>query len=228
MVNLKCKRYSKWVSLYSQSIKIKSNPNKYSNETMNTSQKQIDEKVIETVPFLENFPFDEFSISLAELPPPTGVISNNPIKIINFECLNGINSTINIFEKELWFLNSISDKITQLNDIKVSIDNGLAAPTILAKRDAILACEKWTTSFDETGQMKFSHETFLSVLAAMIDNHHTENPKPLVDSINKLHQKTGIVRLDRQSEKTILCYYQFQLIYFKMVLGIIIASKISV
>jgi len=188
------------------------------------------DNIIEKIPFLKKFPFSDFTLKPGILLDSAKVSAEQAkSEIVAFDCTHGINTSINMFEKEIWLLNSISPTITKLNDIQKTIDLGLETTDILAKRDTILACEEWTKSFTTNDKKEsFSQGAFIEVLDGIIKLNKVAEPKLLIDNLNKLHDKKGIIRLEDDHERIILAFYQFQLIYFKMVLGIVIASKISI
>jgi len=49
----------------------------------------------------------------------------------------------------------------------------------------------------------------------------------LINNINKLSAGAKVIRLDKKQYDIIVTYYDFQLIYCKLILGIVIAAKIS-
>jgi len=185
-----------------------------------------DNMVYKTIPFLGNFPFPEFTMSAGTV--IDTLAPNRKINTISFDCTQGINTCISMFEKEVWFLNSISHNINKLNDIKKIIDNSLSTNDILIKRDAIIACEQWSLDFSNEKGSNFNQETFNRILERMIEYNKIVDPVTLLDSIDKLHKRKGLIKLEDDHEKVISNYYQFQLIYYKLILGIVIASKISI
>jgi hypothetical protein len=194
---------------------------------MNITRDNLDEKVIGRIPFLENFPFNEFSLIANVLSVPQKDMPPKEMDLVTFECLIGLKASINIFDKDIWFLNDIATSVKKLNDIKQIIDKGLSSEDILEKRDCILACEAWTDTFGDTSSAKFSFHTFGEILNGMLKLYEVGDPIEIHHKLNRLHDRFGIVKLDDEQEKLIISFYQFQLIYFKLILGIIIASKIS-
>lgn len=185
-----------------------------------------DNIAIERVPFLENFPFPGFTLGAGTV--QTQVSPNKPFKVITFDYFHGIKTSINFYEKEIWLLDSISNHISSLNSISKLINECLDSDNLIIKRDGLLECEEWTKSFDPTGTAKFQYTTFTDVLNAMMTHSNIKDKEGLLKNIEKLHKKKGIVKLDSDQEKLVICFYQFQLIYFKLILGIVIASKISI
>lgn len=185
-----------------------------------------DNEVLRKIPFLGNFPFNNFSLSAGTVI-NTLIDETTKASVISFNCMHGIKASINLFEKEIWYLDSVSQRITKLNGISETINKALDSDSIICKRDAILECELWGKSFDPENSNGFDYLTFNEVLNGMVIANKIKDIPKLVGSIKKLHDKKSIIRLEEDHETVIHNFYQFQLIYFKMILGIVIASKIS-
>jgi len=183
-------------------------------------------------PFLENFPFNEFQVEAGEVFNPMGMDDSDyrktPIdpKLLKFVYEAGQSSmTIMIFEQELNWLNEIAEKITDLNHATKIIDDAINAPDLLAKRDGVNFAEDWSSKIQDN-RTRLSYSTSGEILAGLV-----KNQEQLITVINKLVKLAigkGLVGLDREEYQIILTYYQFQLIYTKLILGIVIASKISI
>jgi hypothetical protein len=49
----------------------------------------------------------------------------------------------------------------------------------------------------------------------------------VINSVNKLYTKKGVVKISKENLNVIFTYFHFRLVYAKLILGIVIASKIS-
>lgn len=183
-------------------------------------------------PFLENFPFNEFQVEAGDVFKPMGPDeSSYPNKIVDPKLLKFVyevgqsSMTIMIFEQELNWLNEIAEKITDLDHATKAIDDAINSPDLLAKRDGVNFAEEWSSKIQDN-RTRLSYSTSGEILAGLV-----KSQAQLTDVINKLVKLAlgkGLVGLDREEYQIILTYYQFQLIYTKLILGIVIASKISI
>lgn len=185
-------------------------------------------------PFLKNFPFDEFEIEVGELNSPK--VRHQPDddffdeepgpNVIRFSLGEKDKGRISIviFEKELSWIESVADEIKSLDGIRKVLDRGIRSKDLIVKRNAVEAAETWSRAIqDNTSRLSYS--TMGEVLASMI-----KDPVQFVEIISKLSAlsiKRGLVNLSKEEYEIILTYYHFQLIYTKLILGLVIASKIS-
>ena len=132
--------------------------------------------------------------------------------------------TIVIFEQELNWINSISNKVTNLDQISKTIDAAIAAEWILDKRDGVNSAEQWCEQLNDA-HTKLSYSTSGEILASLVSSH--TQLVGVINKIVKLAVGRGLVELTREEYQIILTYYQFQLIYSKFLLGVVISSKIS-
>jgi hypothetical protein len=183
-------------------------------------------------PFLENFPFNEFQVEAGDLfkpmaaddsPYPTQTVDPKLLKFV-YET-DQSSMTIMIFEQELNWLNEIAEKITALDHTTKVIDEAINSTDLLTKRDGVNFAEEWSSKIQDN-RTRLSYSTSGEILSGLVRSH-----AQLTEVINKLVKLAlgkGLVGLDREEYQIILTYYQFQLIYTKLILGIVIASKISI
>lgn len=183
-------------------------------------------------PFLENFPFSEFQVEAGDLFKPMATdessYPNQTVdpKLLKFVYDTGQSSmTIMIFEQELNWLNEIAEKITDLDHATKVIDDAINSPDILVKRDGVNFAEEWSSKIQDN-HTRLSYSTSGEILAGLVKNH--VQLTIVINKLVKLALGKGLVGLDHEEYQIILTYYQFQLIYTKLILGIMIASKISI
>jgi len=198
------------------------------------SQNKHIEQVSSRLPFLRNFPFDEFDMQMVEITKIEVPFEDDEMArteqiasgLIEFTYTKESTTKIavSVWEKEIEWINSISDKITDLDKILKAINRGIKSKNLLVKRDSVEAAEKWC-SFLQDGRSRLSYSTMGEALSRLVKNR-----QQMVNVINKLtalQNKSGLVSLTKQEHSIVLTYYHFQLIYTKLILGIVIASKIS-
>lgn len=186
-------------------------------------------------PFLQNFPFEEFEIEIGEMPrTPSFLLEDDEIfssrqidpKLIKFNYKNDkSNIAIVIFEQELYWIGEVASKITDLDKILKTINRGLKAKDLLVKRDAVEAAEDWCGLIQDN-RTSLSYSTMGDILASLIRDK--QQMIRILNHLGHLTLKKGLVSLSKEEYSIILTYYHFQLIYTKLILGLVIASKISI
>ena len=186
-------------------------------------------------PILENFPFSEFNIEMAESPSirnlldldePSDVYDRNH-QLIKFVYTESDSSklAIVIFEQELNWIINVSSNITNLDKISKTLNRAIKSKNLLVKRNAAQVAEAWCSQLKDN-RTALSYSTMGEILLKL-----TDSQAECISIINKLgilSTKTGIVSLNKSEYQIILTYYHFQLIYAKLLLGLVISTKISI
>jgi hypothetical protein len=148
--------------------------------------------------------------------------------VINFRHTGSpINASISIVKDELIWIGEIAESITKLDRIAKRIDRGIKTKDLLVKRDMSLEADEWMTLVSDR-KSSLSQETFNEVLAGLVGNRSVNQTVTLINNLNKLYTKTGLVKLSKAECDVIFTFLHFRLIYAKLILGIVIASKISI
>lgn len=187
-------------------------------------------------PFLSNFPFDkDFDMQISTSPVAAVMFdedfetsrSSSPY-VINFKHISSpIKASISIVKDELIWLGETADSIKKLDRIAKRIDRGLKTKDLLVKRDMSLEADEWMSLVADR-KSSLSQETFNEVLSSLVGNRSVNQTVTLINNLNKLYTKTGLVKLSKAECDVIFTFLHFRLIYAKLILGIIIASKISI
>jgi len=189
-------------------------------------------KVYTRHPFLKNFPFSDFSLEAEELSVPSIDIeeigsSGEKAIIVNFAYTRGKQRTlISVFDRELGWLNRRADAISKLDSIVKIVNRGLESSEITTKRDSVVATEKWIKGISDK-HTALNYSTFNDILMRLVGTAQLRETVELINNINKLSAGAKVIRLDKKQYDIIMTYYDFQMIYCKLILGIIIAAKIS-
>jgi hypothetical protein len=187
-------------------------------------------------PALANFPFNDFDLEIGELPiitKPTQVQlpeDTKPSKydspIIRFTLDKVTKFSINIHEKDLLWILDRAETISQLDTISQVVNEGMESENILKKRDSVEIADNWIKMLSD-GKTMLTYSTFTEVLSALIGEQTISDTTHLINNINNLANKRGLVKLSQAEYKVVMTYYQFRLIYTKLILGLVIAAKIS-
>lgn len=182
----------------------------------------IERDVINKFPFLKEFPFSEYSIKFENY----NKYDNLNIPIIKFIYnKDKITMSILIFENDLVFIKNLADSISNIDKIFNIIEDALNSQDILDKRNGNIFAEEWYEDLNN-GKSRLSYSTANEILVSLIKSQ--DQLISIINKINKLELGNGVVGLNKIEYSIILTYYQVHLIYIKMLLGIIISSKISV
>jgi hypothetical protein len=184
---------------------------------------------------LRNFPFQDFQIEAEEIKRPQtedGEFASAPSSITNPFVINFVytrekqKTAISVFDRELDWLSTRAELITELDGIVHIINEALPAGDIIKKRDAVLVVEHWLKKIaDDRATLNYS--TFNDILMRLIGVTQLKETVQLINNINKLSSGANVIKMDKKQYDIIMTYYDFQMIYCKLVLGIIIAAKIS-
>lgn len=185
-------------------------------------------------PFLKNFPFKEFEIEVGEVSAP-GIAILNPGSepessgptAIRFSINDKIKGPLSIiiFERELDWIAEQSEKITDLDNIRKILDRGIRSKDIMIKRAAVDSAESWCKKIQDN-RTRLSYSTLGEALMQMISSQ--TQLSQVISKIVALSKGRGLVSLSQDEHDIIISHYHFQLIYTKLILGLVIASKISI
>lgn len=131
--------------------------------------------------------------------------------------------TISFYEDDICFLYETSDTIKILDTVRENIDRGLATADIIHKMKRIKKIKPFLKKINGSTDSK---DLFISVLDGIQKLNTTELPNRLLNDTIKLKESINLEDTTRNEEKTISSYLNFQLHHAKIMLGVIIASKI--
>ncbi len=185
-------------------------------------------------PFLKNFPFKEFNVEVGELRSSGMVAADFEFEgdgqsptLVRFSVEDKTlgKTSIVVFETELEWVANLSDKISDLDGIRKTLDKGLRSRNIIVKRDAVDSAELWCKGLEDN-RSRLSYSTVGESLMQMIGDRRQLTQ--VISKIVALSKKKGLVNLTQGEHDIIMAHYHFQLIYTKLILGLVIASKISI
>ena len=191
-------------------------------------------------PFLANFPFgDQFTMEISDTPvlatmfddefESTGSSkSGKSPSVIDFiHTKSKVKSKISIFREDLLWIDQVSASVKKLDKISKQIDRGIKSNDLLVKRNISLETDEWLLNVSDP-KNSLSREIFNGVLTDLISNKPLYRVTEIVNTVNKLYSKKGLVKLSKDDADIIFTFIHFRLIYAKLILGIVISSKISI
>lgn len=192
-------------------------------------------KINRAFPFMKNFPFgDEFAMEVAS-PPVMAMMfdedfstfkKSNP-NLINFTHIGSPSTmVISMYSDELEWIGNVADSIRSLDKIAKRLDKGLKTRDIFLKRDIAMEAEAWLHQIKDRSA-SLSKETFNEVIQSLLGGKPLAEAVSVINSVNKMYTKKGVISVSKENLNIIFTYFHFKLVYAKLILGIVIASKIS-
>lgn len=127
---------------------------------------------------------------------------------------------------ELEWISDVADAVKSLDKIAKRIDRGLRTRDIFLKRDIVMEADLWLNGIKDRSA-SLSKETFNEVIQSLLAGKPLDEAVSVINSVNKLYAKKGVVKISKENLNVIFTYFHFKLVYAKLILGIVIASKIS-
>jgi hypothetical protein len=192
-------------------------------------------KINRAFPFMKNFPFgNEFSMEVAEaqvmammFDEEFSTASRSNPSLINFTNTGSPSKmVISMYPGELEWIGDVADSVKNLDKIAKRIDKGLKAKDIFLKRDIVMESDLWLNGIKDRSST-LSKETFNDVIQSLLGGKSLDEAVSVINSVNKLYTKKGVVKISKENLNVIFTYFHFRLVYAKLILGIVIASKIS-
>ena len=161
-------------------------------------------------PILENFPFTEFNIEMAESPSirnlldldePSDLYDRNH-QLIKFVYTESDLSKLSIviFEQELNWIINVSSNITNLDKISKTLTRAIKSKNLLVKRNAAQVAEAWCSQLKDN-RTALSYSTMGEILLKL-----TDSQAECISIINKLgilSTKTGNFSLNKSEYQII-------------------------
>jgi hypothetical protein len=133
---------------------------------------------------------------------------------------------ISMYADELEWISEVADSIKSLDKIAKRIDKGLKTKDIFLKRDIVMEADLWLNGIKDRSA-SLSKETFNEVIQSLLGGKPLSEAVSVINSVNKMYTKKGVVKISKENLNIIFTYFHFKLVYAKLILGIVIASKIS-
>jgi len=180
----------------------------------------------ELFPFLKSFPFDQYIISGGKGEEEEENEQKNSFEdeLFNFKYVyRDKDIVISFYDTDILFLDVISKDITVLDGIRKSIDKGLDSNSMTVKFTSIRKAKTFLKKIKSPAE---NADTFKTVLNGLQEMNEVELSEDIINKIDELDKKLKDEKLNVNELITIDSYLDFQLHHAKIMLGIVIASKI--
>jgi len=131
-----------------------------------------------------------------------------------------------MYPDELEWIGDVANSVKSLDKIAKLIDKGLKTRDIFLKRDIVMEADVWLNGIKDRSS-SLSKETSNEVIQSLLGGKPLSEAVAVINSVNKLYAKKGVVKISKENLNIIFTYFHFKLVYAKLILGIVIASKIS-
>lgn len=183
--------------------------------------------IYEIFPFLESFPFKEYVLSNGKSSEKYKDLLNKEDEdeeLINFQYTSmDKDITVSFYEEDMEFLNIISRNISKLDSLRKEIDKGLKSDDILVKFESIRKSKAFLKKVKSPAEKE---NIFRSVLDGFQEINEINLSEGIIGKINKLDDKLANYRFTVNELMAVEAYLNFQLHHVKIILGVVIASKI--
>lgn len=179
--------------------------------------------VYEIFPFLESFPFQDYLIS-SETGSEKNEFSSNEEKLFDFQ-YKAVDKdiTVSFYRDDIEFLHIISDNINKLDSLRKNIDRGLESEDTLVKFESIKKTKGFLKKVNSPAE---NGDAFRSVLDGLQEMNEVELSEGIIGKINRFDKDISEYPFTVNELMAIEAYLNFQLHHVKIMLGIVIASKI--
>ena len=184
---------------------------------------------------MQNFPFGDNFVMQVATEPVMAVMFDEEYSPVRKTSPNLINFThadspskmmISMYSDELLWINEVAESIKNLDRISKRIDRGLKTTDIFLKRDIVMEADLWLNDIKDRSA-SLSKETFNEVIQSLLGGKPLAEAVSVITAVNKLYTKKGVLKISKENLDVIFTYFHFRLVYTKLILGIVIASKIS-
>lgn len=194
----------------------------YKTKTMDLS------KIYEAYPYMESFPFDFYRMNLTKdidihYQSYEVIANGDEDRSITFSYNeNGNDIHIFITPEDMYFLDVKSKEIKILDSVLTMLNNGLSANDLRAKANCVIDAMDFLEKIDDS----YSNiDNFDGILDSLIGINNADISIIITDKIKKLLEGEN-VKIYPSEKDSITSYFNFQLHYTKIFLGIVIAAKI--
>ena len=188
------------------------------------------------LPFMVEFPFKEYDIQLVERGEDFLQLGISPMLINEFgdtgtiESLNfyyterGSDVSISINKYDVEWIAEQADLVKKLDAIRKSLDDGLESKSLIDKIKSIKFGKKFTKLIGCDNTLIIDFNELLSEFIKLYDATFTSKIKL---GLQKLSEATlNSTELSERQYKAASAFFNFQIHYIKILLGIVIAAKI--
>jgi hypothetical protein len=193
-------------------------------------------QLFKSIPFMSEFPFDDYEMTIEDLGLPLDQLGISPILIreignvdfmkrVDFYYAEGESSvSISLRKDDIDWLASEAHKIKKLDDLREKLDTALESMSLVDKIKNIKTCRKFLVNFDDPSLYEVDFNLTLSEFLELYEVSLESKVKLALQNLNA----KSFIKFDftENQYRAVSGFLNFQLHYIKIILGIIIAAKI--
>lgn len=193
-------------------------------------------KLFEEIPFMSEFPFDDYEITIEDLSLPLEQLGIAPIllneigdanlvKRVDFYYAEGSSSvSISLRKDDIEWLASEADNIKKFDDLRKDIDLAIESRNLIEKMKTIKSGRKFLKNFPDPNLHEVDFNVTLSEFLDLYEVGLDSKTKLILQNLNM----KGVLAIEFSENQysAVRAFLNFQLHYVKIILGITIAVKI--
>jgi len=193
-------------------------------------------RLFEEIPFMSEFPFDDYEMTIEDLSLPLDQLGIAPIllneigdanviKRVDFYYADGNSSvSISLRKDDIEWLASESGNVRKFDDLRKELDTSLKSRSLVEKIKSIKLGRKFLKNFPDPTLHEVDFNMTLSEFLELYEVSLDSKTKLILQNLNM----KGILSIEftEKQYKAVTAFLNFQLHYVKIILGVTIAAKI--
>ncbi len=201
---------------------------------------QVDElsgelAIFEAFPYLSSFPFSDYTMQLDSLDDYSTTADIDPIIIeaasnfvkpefVNFNYVGKYTKvTLSFYTYDIVFISENVDHIKKLDSVREALDQGLDSMDII---DKILMIKKGEKFLRKIGGSLVAGKAFSALLDTILTTNEITIESKTLNKIKSMFKTVDYEKFDERTKNCIRSYFDIHLHHIKILLGIVIATKI--
>jgi hypothetical protein len=193
-------------------------------------------RLFEEIPFMSEFPFDDYEMTIEDLSLPLDQLGIAPIllseigdpnviKRVDFYYDEGNSSvSISLRKDDIEWLASESGNVRKFDDLRKELDVSLKSKNLIDKIKSIKIGRKFLKNFPDPTLYEVDFNMTLSEFLELYEVSLDSKTKLILQNLNA----KGIISIDfsEKQYRAVMAFLNFQLHYVKIILGVTIAARI--
>jgi hypothetical protein len=193
-------------------------------------------RLFEEIPFMSEFPFDDYEMTIEDLNLPLDQLGIAPIllseigdpnviKRVDFYYDEGNSSvSISLRKDDIEWLASESGNVRKFDDLRKELDVSLKSKNLIDKIKSIRIGRKFLKNFPDPTLYEVDFNMTLSEFLELYEVSLDSKTKLILQNLNA----KGIISIEfsEKQYRAVMAFLNFQLHYVKIILGVTIAARI--
>jgi hypothetical protein len=193
-------------------------------------------RLFEEIPFMSEFPFDDYEMTIEDLSLPLDQLGIAPIllseigdpnviKRVDFYYDEGNSSvSISLRKDDVEWLASESGNVRKFDDLRKELDVSLKSKNLIDKIKSIKIGRKFLKNFPDPTLYEVDFNMTLSEFLELYEVSLDSKTKLILQNLNA----KGIISIEfsEKQYRAVMAFLNFQLHYVKIILGVTIAARI--